>query len=41
VEALDPQAMVTLTGRAELQPVADEVARRLAAALVELSPGGA
>ena len=37
VEALDPQVMVTMTGRAELQPVADEVARRLAAALAELS----
>ena len=38
VEALDPQVMVTLTGRPELKPVADEVARRLAAALAELSP---
>jgi hypothetical protein len=28
--------MVTLTGRAELKPVADEVAARLAAALTEL-----
>jgi uncharacterized protein (DUF302 family) len=37
VEALDPQVMVTLTGRAELKPVADEVAGRLAAALAELS----
>ena len=37
VEALDPQVMVTMTGRAELQPVADEVARRLAAALAELA----
>jgi uncharacterized protein (DUF302 family) len=36
VEALDPQVMVTLTGRPELKPVADEVARRLAAALAEL-----
>lgn len=36
VEALDPQVMVTLTGRAELKPVADEVARRLAAALADL-----
>ena len=27
VEALDPQVMVTLTGRPELKPVADEVAR--------------
>ena len=39
VEALDPQVMVTLTGRPELKPVADEVARRLAAALAELTPG--
>ena len=37
VEALDPQVMVTLTGRPELKPVADEVSRRLAAALAELS----
>jgi uncharacterized protein (DUF302 family) len=41
VEALDPLVMVTLTGRAELKPVADEVARRLAAALAELAPGQA
>lgn len=38
VEALDPQVMVTLTGRPELKPVADEVSRRLAAALAELTP---
>ena len=37
VEALDPQVMVTLTGRPELKPVADEVARRLASALAELT----
>jgi uncharacterized protein (DUF302 family) len=37
VEALDPQVMVTLTGRPELKPVADEVARLLAAALTELA----
>jgi len=37
VEALNPQVMVTLTGRPELKPVADEVSRRLAAALAELS----
>jgi len=41
VEALDPQVMVTLTGRPELKPVADEVARRLASALAELTPGDA
>ena len=39
VEALDPQVMVTLTGRPELKPVADEVARRLTAALAELTSG--
>jgi len=38
VEALDPQVMVTLTGLAELKPVADEVAAKLAAALAELTP---
>jgi uncharacterized protein (DUF302 family) len=38
VEALDPQVMVTLTGRSELKPVADEVARRLASALAALTP---
>ena len=37
VEALDPQVMVTLTGRPELKSVADEVARRLAGALAELT----
>jgi len=37
VEALDPQVMVTLTGRPELKPVADEVGRRLAGALAELA----
>jgi uncharacterized protein (DUF302 family) len=38
VEALDPQVMVTMTGRPELKPVADEVARRLAGALAALAP---
>jgi uncharacterized protein (DUF302 family) len=38
VEALDPQVMVTLTGRPELKPVADGVARKLADALAELAP---
>jgi uncharacterized protein (DUF302 family) len=38
VEALDPQVMVTLTGRPELKPVADEATRRLAAALADLAP---
>jgi uncharacterized protein (DUF302 family) len=41
VEALDPQVMVTLTGRPELKPVADEVSRRLADALAGLRPGAA
>ena len=39
VEALDPQVMVTLTGRPELKPVSDEVARRLSAALAGLTQG--
>jgi uncharacterized protein (DUF302 family) len=38
VEALDPQVIVTLTGRDELKRVADEVSRRLAAALAGLAP---
>lgn len=33
VQALDPQVMVSLPGRPELQGVADEAAKRLAAAL--------
>ena len=33
VQALDPQVMVSLPGRPELQPVADEATRRLRAAL--------
>jgi uncharacterized protein (DUF302 family) len=37
VEALDPQVMVTVTGRPELKPVADEVGRRLADALAALT----
>ena len=38
VEALDPQVMVTMTGRPELKPVADEIAGRLADALAALAP---
>ena len=38
VEALDPQVMVTMTGRPELKPVADEIAGRLAGALAALAP---
>ena len=37
IEALDPQVMVTLTGRPELKPIADQVARRLTAALAEIT----
>ena len=37
VEALDPQVMVTLTGRPELEHVAGEVAQRLADALAALT----
>jgi uncharacterized protein (DUF302 family) len=37
VEALDPQVMVTLTGRPELKPVADDIGERLARALAALS----
>ena len=36
VGALDPQTMVALTGRPDLQPLADEVRTRLIAALVAL-----
>ena len=39
VEALDPQVMVTVPGRDELQPVADEAGRRVQAALDALSRG--
>lgn len=36
VEALDPRVMITLTGRPELKPVADEVGQRLTDALAGL-----
>ncbi len=36
VEAVDPQDMVAMTGRPELQPVADDAAARLTVALAEL-----
>lgn len=39
VQALDPQVMVSLPGRPELQPVADEAARRLNAALAAVAAG--
>lgn len=37
VQALDPQVMVSVTGRQELKPVADEAATRLRAALDSLT----
>jgi uncharacterized protein (DUF302 family) len=37
VEALDPQVMVTLTGRPELKSVADQVTSKLDAALASLT----
>lgn len=37
VEALDPQVMVTLTGNAQVQPLADDATARLRAALATLS----
>ena len=37
VEALDPQSMVAVAGEPELQPVADEAASRLRAALDSLA----
>lgn len=37
VQALDPQTMVSLTGRDEIRPIADEAARRLHAALDALA----
>lgn len=36
VEALDPQVMVTLTGNAQVQPLADDATARLRAALATL-----
>lgn len=39
VQALDPQVMVTLPGRRELQGVADEAAKRLSAALNAIAAG--
>lgn len=36
IEALDPQAMITIAGEPSLQPVADEAASRLRAALKSL-----
>jgi len=39
VQALDPQIMVSLTDRPELQSVADEAARRLKAALSAVASG--
>ena len=39
VQALDPQVMVSLPGRPELQGVADEAAKRLGAALEAVAAG--
>jgi uncharacterized protein (DUF302 family) len=39
VQVLDPQIMASLTGRGELQPMADEAGRRLDAALAALRGG--
>ena len=36
VQALDPQVMVSLPGRTELQPVADDAGRRLKTALASV-----
>ena len=36
VQMLDPQVMVTVPGRAEVQPIADEASRRLNAAMASL-----
>jgi uncharacterized protein (DUF302 family) len=38
VQALDPQLMATVPERTELQPIADEAARRIQAALTSLAP---
>jgi uncharacterized protein (DUF302 family) len=40
IEALDPQTMVTVAGQPSLQPVADEAATRLRAALNALRDAG-
>ncbi len=37
IEALDPQVMITIAGQGSLQPVADEAASRLRAALDSVS----
>jgi uncharacterized protein (DUF302 family) len=39
VEALDPDVMVTLTGKVELEPVATEAKQRLSAALAAVVEG--
>lgn len=39
VQALDPQVMVSVLGLPELQPVADEAGKRLAAALEAVAAG--
>lgn len=37
VEALDPEIMVTVTGRSEMEPIAREASRRIDAALQKLA----
>ncbi len=37
IQALDPEVMVTVPGRAELQPIADEAGRRVQSALAALA----
>ncbi|MGH4008323.1 MAG: DUF302 domain-containing protein [Pseudonocardiaceae bacterium] len=37
VQALDPQVMVSVPNRAELQPIADEASQRLEAVMHQLS----
>ena len=37
VEALDPEMMVTVTGRSELEPIAREASRRIDAAMQKLA----
>jgi uncharacterized protein (DUF302 family) len=37
IQALDPEVMVTVAGRAELQPIADEAGRRVQSALAALA----
>jgi uncharacterized protein (DUF302 family) len=40
VEAMDPQVLVDVTGESELRPIADEVAKKLQAAIDSLGASG-